>query len=92
MGENTQQNSSKNVSFKGIGSALSKFMFDPVKNLFIVDAGITGERLMHSRTKNEFVEYSIKEGGFLFFMYIAGKYIQNGIEKLSAKFFQIKPI
>ena len=86
MGENTQQNSSKNVSFKGIGSALSKFMFDPVKNLFIVDAGITGERLMHSRTKNEFVEYSIKEGGFLFFMYVAGKYIQNGIEKLSAKF------
>jgi len=82
---NNTNNTNKNISFKGIGSTLSKFMFDPVKNLFIVDAGITGERLANSRTKNEFVETSIKEGGFLFFMYIAGKYIQHGIEKISSK-------
>lgn len=85
MGESQSQQNNKNVSFKGLGSSFSKFMFDPVKNLFIVDAGITGERLFHSRTKNEFAEYAIKEGGFLFFMYVAGKYIQNGIEKISSK-------
>lgn len=79
------QNTSSTPSFKGLGSALSSFMFDPVKNLFIVDAGITGERLLNSRTKNEFVETSIKEGGFLFFLYVAGKYVQKGIEKISEK-------
>ena len=77
--------SNKNVSFKGLGNVLKGFMFDPVKNLFIIDAGITGERLANSRNKHEFVEFSIKEGGFLFFMYVAGKYLQNGIEKFSDK-------
>ena len=63
-----KKNPSKNVSFKGLGSALSSFMFDPVKNLFIVDAGITGERLVNSRTKTEFAETAIKEGSLLFFL------------------------
>lgn len=81
----------KNVSFKGIGSTLSGFMFDPVKNLFIVDAGITGERLVNSRTKTEFAETAIKEGSLLFFLYIAGRYVQQGIEKISEHFFK-KPI
>lgn len=85
LNDNKQNQTNKNVSFKGLGSTLSKFMFDPVKNLFIVDAGITGERLANSRTKHELVEYSIKEGGFLFFMYVAGKYLQQGIEILSEK-------
>ena len=75
----------KNVSFKGLGNTLSSFMFNPVKNLFIVDAGITGERLVASRTKTEFAENAIKEGSLLFFLYIAGSYVQKGIEKLSEK-------
>ncbi len=82
---------SKNVSFKGLGSALGEFMFDPVKNLFIVDAGITGERLYNSRTKTEFAETAIKEGSLLFFLYVAGRYVQQGIEKASEHFFK-KPI
>ena len=86
MENNTSlQKASGTPSFKGLGSTLSSFMFDPVKNLFIVDAGITGERLYNARTKNEFVETSIKEGGFLFFLYVAGRYVQSGIEKISEK-------
>lgn len=84
-------NSKKSPSFKGAASFMQSFMFDPVKNLFIVDAGITGERLASSRTKSEFVEYSIKEGSLLLFMYVAGRYVQKGIEKLSEKIFK-KPI
>ena len=82
---------SKTPSFKGVGSVLQGFMFGPVKNLFIVDAGITGERLVNSRTKTELAETAIKEGSLLFFMYVAGRYIQKGIEKVSEKFFK-KPI
>ncbi len=82
---------SKVVSFKGLTSSLTGIMFDPVKNLFIVDAGITGERLANSRTKTEFAETAIKEGSLLFFLYVAGRYVQKGIEKISEKFFK-KPI
>lgn len=81
-----QKNNNKNVAFKGLGTAISSFMFDPVKNLFIVDAGITGERLIASRTKTEFAETAIKEGSLLFFLYVAGRYVQQSIEKLSEKF------
>lgn len=88
--ENKKANS-KHVSFKGVGSFLSGFMFDPVKNLFLVDAGITGERLGSSRTKSEFAEYAIKEGSLLFLLYVAGRYVQQGIEKISEKVFK-KPI
>ncbi len=82
--DSNKQNN-KNVSFKGLGSVLSGVMFDPVKNLFIVDVGITGERLVNSRTKTEFAETAIKEGSLLFFLYVAGSYVQKGIEQFSEK-------
>ncbi len=84
---------SNKPSFKGAGlaSTLQGFMFDPVKNMFIVDAGITSERLYMGRTKHEKMEYAIKEGGLLFFMYVAGKYVQRGIEAFSSKVLK-KPI
>ena len=85
MNNEKKSSNNKNVSFKGVGSVLKGFMFDPVQNLFIIDAGITGERLANSRTKHEFAEFAIKEGGFLFFMYVAGKYIQQGIELIGDK-------
>ena len=84
-GKHQNKANNKNIAFKGLGSTLSSFMFDPVKNLFIVDAGITGERLIASRTKTEFAETAIKEGSLLFFLYVAGRYVQEGIEKLSEK-------
>ena len=80
-----QNKNNKNVAFKGLASSLSAFMFDPVKNLLIVDAGITGERLAASRTKTEFVETGIKEFGLLTLLYVLGPYIQSGIEKISEK-------
>lgn len=73
-------------SFKGAASLLQSFMFNPVHNMFIVDAGITSERLYMARNKHEKMEYAIKEGSLLFFMYIAGKYVQQGIEAVSEKF------
>lgn len=72
------------ISFKGIES----FMFNPVKNMLILDAGITSERLLHSRNKHEFGEYALKEAAFLFVMYKAGQCLQDGIEKLSEKLFK----
>jgi len=64
----------KDLSFKG---GLSNFILDPVKNMYVLDGGITGQRLAKSRDKQEFMGYAIKEGGFLFFMYYLGQKIQD---------------
>ena len=68
----------KTPSFTG---GLQNFMFDPVKNLMIVDGVITGERLSHSRNPQDFMGYVIKEGSFWLFMYGAGQMISNALEK-----------
>ena len=62
-------------------------MFDPVKNLMIVDAAITGERLTHARNPQDFIGYVIKEGSFWLFMYGAGKMISDALEKHAEKKF-----
>lgn len=89
IGGPKQSFAGKNPSFKGFGGLFNTFMFNPVHNMFIVDAGITSERLGMARNKHEFMEYAIKEGSLLFFLYIAGKYIQKGIEAVSDKFFKM---
>ena len=79
-----QNNSNKKVSFTGNGTLVSKlqdFMFDPVKNLMIVDGSITAERLSQSRNGQEFIGYAIKEGATWGFMYFASKPIQKFLEK-----------
>ncbi len=68
----------KQVSFKG---GVQDFVFNPVKNLMILDGAITGERLANSRNKQEFIGYTIKEGTFWAFMYFASKPIQKVFEK-----------
>ena len=73
-------------SFKG---GLESFMFNPIKNMMIVDAGITSERLAKSRNKHEFMEYAIKEGSLLFLLYVAGKWLKNGLEGFSEKFMKV---
>ncbi len=70
------------VSFTG---GLQDFMFNPVKNLMIVDGVITGERLSHSRNPQDFMGYVIKEGSFWAFMYLAGPMIAKALEKHSEK-------
>ena len=57
------------------------FIFDPVKNLMIVDGIITGERLSHSKNPQDFLGYVIKEGSFWAFMYAAGPLIAKALEK-----------
>lgn len=68
----------KNISFTG---GLQDFMFNPVKNMMLVDLVITGERLKHSRNPQDFMGYVIKEGSYWLFMYGAGKMISNAMEK-----------
>lgn len=83
------KNKAKTVSFgSGLASVtniVNDFMFNPVKNMMILDGGITGERLKDSRNKQDFIGYVIKEGGFWFFMYVAGKQIQKFLEKRAFK-------
>ncbi len=82
---------SKGISFgsNGIISIAEDFMINPVKNMVILDAGISVSRIKSARTKGEAIEYGIKEGSFLFFVYGAGKLISNVIDKLSEKFLNI---
>jgi len=70
------------VSFTG---GIQDFMFNPVKNLMIVDGVITGERLSHSRNPQDFTGYVIKEGSFWAFMYLAGPMIAKALEKQCEK-------
>ena len=68
---------SKQPAFTG---SIQDFMYNPVKNLMILDGSITAERLGESRNKQEFIGYSIKEGSFWAFMYFASKPIQKFLE------------
>ena len=73
------------TSFRGVGDVVKNFAFSPVRNMWILDGAITGERLADSRTPQEFVGYSIKEGSLLFFMYYAGGKIQEYFENRANK-------
>ena len=64
-------------SFTG---GIQEFMYNPVKNLMILDASITTERLAHSRNRQDLIGYTIKEGTFWAFMYFASKPIQKFLE------------
>ena len=80
------QKNNKQPAFTG---GISEFMYNPVKNLMILDGSITGERLAESRNKQELIGYAIKEGSFWAFMYFASKPIQkflgNRAEKNNTK-------
>lgn len=80
-----KKKSNKNVSFgSGLGT-FKDFVFNPVKNLMIVDGGITAERLTKSRNPQDFMGYVIKEGTFWAFMYFAGAKIQSLLENKAKK-------
>lgn len=71
----------KNPTFTGI----QDFMFSPTKNLMIVDASITAERLFESRNLQDTIGYGIKEGSFWAFMYLLGGKIQTHFENKAEK-------
>ena len=81
----SKNKTSTNVSFKGIGKIVEEFAFSPVKNMYIMDGFITTERLTDSRNSQEFAGYAIKEASCLFFLYYAGKKIQEIMEKRAKK-------
>lgn len=87
---NNTKNKGKTPSF-GSTAALTniaeEFMLNPIKNMILLDLGISGSRLKDSRTDVELGEYGIKEGSFLFFVYGAGKLIAKGIDTAAEKFF-----
>ena len=76
---------SKAPNFKGFGAVVEEFAFSPVKNMYILDGFITGERLRDSRSAQELAGYAIKEGSYLFFMYYAGRKIQEWMEQAAKK-------
>ena len=79
---NKKDSKNQQVSFTG---GFEDFIFDPVKNLMIVDASITGERLTHARNPQDFLGYVIKEGSFWAFMYLAGPLIAKALEANAEK-------
>lgn len=80
-----QKNNIGTPSFKGVGQVVENFAFSPVKNMYILDGFITGERLKDSRSTQEFIGYGIKEASTLCFMYYAGGKIQELLEKQAKK-------
>ncbi|MCD8377378.1 MAG: hypothetical protein LUB59_01170, partial [Candidatus Gastranaerophilales bacterium] len=74
-------NNSTNPNFTGLYSV----MLDPVKNMCVLDVGITSERLAKSRSPQEFAGYAIKEAGFLAFMYYLGQKVQSHFENVADK-------
>ena len=80
------KNADKQPSFTG---SIQDFMFNPVKNLMILDGAITTERLADSRNKQELIGYTIKEGTVWAFMYFASKpiqkFLENSVEKNKQK-------
>ena len=85
------ENKKTNVSFgnKHIIKIAENIMFNPVKNMMVLDSCISGQRLATARNNNERKELLIKEGTFLFFVYGAGEFLKKGINKISEKFFNI---
>lgn len=73
--------STANPSFKGVGSVVESFAFSPVKNMWILDGCIAGERLKDSRSSQELIGYAIKESFTFMLMYIVGEKIQKALEK-----------
>lgn len=83
--EKENKTNSNKPAFKGIGKIVESFAFSPVKNMYILDGFITGERLKDSRSPQEFFGYGIKEASTLCFMYYAGGKIQEFLEKQAVK-------
>ena len=69
----------KRPSFTGI----QQILLNPAWNMMFVDGAITTERLTKSRSPQDFIGYTIKEGGFWFFVYFASKKLQNFFENRS---------
>lgn len=80
-----KKNNTPSFGSSSLSKVAESIVLNPINNMFVLDTCISGERLSSARTKGEFAEYGIKEGSFLFFVYIADKLIKKGIETASEK-------
>ncbi len=83
--EKKKGNKTPSFGSASFSTVAESIVLNPINNMFVLDTCISGERLSSARTKGEFAEYGIKEGSFLFFVYIADKLIKKGIETASEK-------
>lgn len=83
--QSKKQNNTPSFGSSSLSKVAESIVLNPINNMFVLDTCISGERLSSARTKGEFAEYGIKEGSFLFFVYVADKLIKKGIETASEK-------
>ncbi len=75
-------------AFTGWGNIINKFQdfaANDVKNMWLLDGGITTERIVDARGPQERWGYTFKESVILFFLYIAGPWLQGALEKRAKK-------
>ena len=71
---------------KGLLGATAGAEVNSVDNMLLLDLGISGNRVAFvPRNNQERAEYALKEGGILFFLFLAQKIIKNQFDKLSNK-------
>ena len=80
-----EEGTAKSPVFTGWGKVIQDFACDPVRNMWILDGGITSERLIDARGTQERIGYAFKEFSALFFMYYAGQKLQTYLENKAKK-------
>lgn len=78
-----QKHDKKNVSFGGkLSTSLVNIFNNDVYNQAMLDAGISGGRIVTGVNTADKIEKGIKEAGVVFFIYLGGKVIANMLEKV----------
>ena len=82
-----QNESVKNISFKGISSSLANMK--TVNKMAVTDGGYAIGRVYTGRNKYEKMEMSFKMSGMMFLNFLAPIWIAKGLDKLSENIFKI---
>lgn len=88
IGKKTDSSNKNTIpSFKGLGSALSAFMYNPVLNQSLLDVGITSIRTATARD-GERRDVLVKEAFEIGFLYFLAEPIQKAMDKLFGGLFK----
>lgn len=83
---NQQSGKNKQVNFGGkLESSIVNIFNNDVYNQVILDAGISGGRIITGVNTADKVEKGIKEAGVVFFIYLGGKIVANFFENIGRK-------
>lgn len=78
-----QSSKSKKVNFNGkLETSIVNIFNNDVYNQVILDAGISGGRMITGVNTADKIEKGIKEAGVIFFIYLGGRVVANMLEKL----------